>query len=64
MEQKTKPIQIKWLAHADLHSFKSMIHMFDMVFEEQAGIGSDDHLIRLLDSTSFLAIAAPVVAAM
>ncbi len=58
MEQKTKPFQVKWLARADLHTFKSMIHMFSAVFEEAPGLGSDAHLIKLLESTSFLVIAA------
>jgi aminoglycoside 3-N-acetyltransferase I len=58
MEQKSKPFQVKWLARADLHTFKSMIHMFSVVFEEEPSLGSDAHLIKLLQSTSFLAIAA------
>jgi aminoglycoside 3-N-acetyltransferase I len=58
MEQKSKPFQVKWLARADLHTFKSMIHMFSAVFEEEPSLGSDAHLIKLLQSTSFLAIAA------
>jgi aminoglycoside 3-N-acetyltransferase I len=58
MEQKSKPFQVKWLARADLHTFKSMIHMFSSVFEEEPSLGSDAHLIKLLQSTSFLAIAA------
>jgi aminoglycoside 3-N-acetyltransferase I len=58
MQQKTKPFQVKWLARADLHTFKSMIHMFSAVFEEPPSLGSDAHLIKLLESTSFLAIAA------
>lgn len=58
MDRKSEPFHVKWLARADLHTFKSMIHMFSVVFEEEPSLGSDTHLIKLLESTSFLAIAA------
>ena len=58
MDQKTKPFHVKWLARADLHTFKSLIHMFSVVFEDEPSLGSDAHLIKLLENTSFLVIAA------
>ncbi len=51
--------EIKRLTKDDLAAFKSLIHLFNAVFEEEnPTIASDEHLSKLLNRTSFISIAA------
>jgi aminoglycoside 3-N-acetyltransferase I len=59
MNQNTKAFEIKQLTKEDLPKFKSLIHLFNTVFEEEEpSIGSDIHLTQLLASKTFIAITA------
>jgi aminoglycoside 3-N-acetyltransferase I len=59
MKQNAKPFEIKQLSKEDLPAFKSLINLFNIVFEEeQRLVGSDPHLTKLLGSKSFVAITA------
>jgi len=58
VKQTTKPFEIKQLVKEDLSTFKSLINLFNAVFEEKPAIGNDAHLIKLLDTKSFIAMAA------
>lgn len=53
-----KSFQFKRLVTSDLATFKSLIEMFNSVFEEEQHIGSDPHLLKLLGNRSFIAIVA------
>jgi aminoglycoside 3-N-acetyltransferase I len=57
MKNKTS-FEFKQLATNDLPMFKSLIGMFNVVFEEEQNIGSDAHLLKLLGNNGFIAIAA------
>ena len=59
MKQTTKPFEIKQLTKKDLSTFKSLINLFNLVFEEEKpSIGSDANSLKLLGSHSFIAIVA------
>jgi aminoglycoside 3-N-acetyltransferase I len=51
-------MEIKQLTNSDLSIFKSLIELFNTVFEEESLIGSDAHLLKLLGNKSFIAFAA------
>lgn len=53
-----KSLEFKRLVPSDLGAFKSLVEMFNTVFEEEQNIGSDAHLLKLLGNNSFIAIAA------
>lgn len=53
-----KPFKIKQLTKEDLLTFKSLINLFNTVFEEDAVMGSDAHLLKLLNNKYFIALAA------
>ena len=54
----TKSFQFKRLVTSDLTTFKSLIEIFNTVFEEEQDTGSDAHLLKLLENNGFIAIAA------
>jgi aminoglycoside 3-N-acetyltransferase I len=59
MELNTKPIEVRKLTQEDLSVFKLLIHIFNLVFEEdEAAIGSEAHLFNLLGNNHFVAMAA------
>jgi len=59
MQQNKKPHEIKQLAREDLAAFKSLIQMFNTVFEEEhPTLGSDAYLLKLLGNKDFIVIAA------
>lgn len=59
MKQNTKPFEVRQLTYKDLPAFKSLIGLFNMVFEEESSTyASDAHLLKLLESKSFVAMAA------
>jgi len=53
-----KHTQIKQLTKEDLPLFKSLINLFNAVFEEEPAIGNDSHLLKLLHNNGFVAITA------
>jgi aminoglycoside 3-N-acetyltransferase I len=53
-----KNFELKRLTTNDLSTFKSLVEMFNTVFEEEPAIGSDSHLLKLLGNNTFIAIAA------
>ena len=59
MKQDLKMIEIKRLNGPDLAIFKSLIDLFNMVFEEdQSNIGNEANLSGLLGNPHFIAIVA------
>lgn len=59
MKKNTRPFEIKQLAKEDLPLFKSLINLFNAVFEEEdPAIGNDAHLLKLLTGNSFVVMAA------
>jgi aminoglycoside 3-N-acetyltransferase I len=55
----SKTFEIRKLASQDLAEFRSLIDLFNRVFEEmQPVVASDSHLKRLLSSRAFIALAA------
>ena len=51
--------EIKQLVKDDLATLKSLIHLFNTVFEEEnPTIASDAHLLKLLNGSVFIAIVA------
>ena len=61
MKQDLKTVEIKRLSVSDLPRFKSLVDLFNMVFEEnRSNIGNDAHLSRLLGEPHFIAMVALV----
>ena len=58
MNPNTKEFEIKQLTKEDLSTFNSLIDLLNMVFEEEAKIRSEAHLLRLLGRDDFIAIVA------
>jgi Acetyltransferases len=59
MKREPKPIEIKRLNQSDLQFFKSLIDLFNIVFEEdRSNIGNDGNLAGLLGNPQFLVMAA------
>lgn len=59
MMKNPRPFEIKQLTKEDLPLFKSLIDLFNTVFEEEdPTVGNDAHLLKLLDGRSFVAITA------
>ena len=57
MDNKT--FEIRKLASQDLAEFRSLIDLFNLVFEEMQPVSaSDSHLERLLNTRAFIALAA------
>lgn len=55
----SKTFEIRKLASQDLAAFRSLIDLFNLVFEEALPVSaSDSHLQRLLSSRAFVALAA------
>ena len=55
----SKTFEIRKLASQDLAEFRSLIDLFNRVFEEMQPVSaSDSHLQRLLSSRAFIALAA------
>ena len=52
------PFQIKRLAKEHLADFQALVNLFNVVFEEESKIGSETHLLKLLSSKNFIALAA------
>jgi aminoglycoside 3-N-acetyltransferase I len=61
MIRETKTIETRRLHESDLSLFKSLIDLFNLIFEEnQSNIGSDAALAALLGKPHFIAMAALV----
>ena len=59
MKREPNPIEIKRLNESDLPFFKSMIDLFNIVFEEdRSNIGNDENLSGLLGNAQFIVMAA------
>ena len=59
MKPGPKAIEIKRLNESDLQFFKSLIDLFNMVFEEdRSNIGNDGNLAGLLGNAQFIVMAA------
>lgn len=59
MNGEPNPIEIKRLNESDLRFFKSLIDLFNSVFEEdRSNIGNDPNLSGLLDDPHFIVMAA------
>jgi aminoglycoside 3-N-acetyltransferase I len=59
MNGEPKPIEIKRLDESDLQFFKSLIDLFNIVFEEdRSNIGNDANLSGLLGDPHFIAMVA------
>ena len=51
-------IEIKHLSKENIAEFTSLIHLFNMVFEEESKIGSKANSLRLLNNNAFVALVA------
>jgi aminoglycoside 3-N-acetyltransferase I len=61
MNRNTETLEIKRLIEADLPTFKLLINLFNMVFEEnESNIGSEINLSSLLGNNRFIAMVALV----
>lgn len=59
MNLNIKKFEVKHLTKKDLSIFKSLVNMFNIVFEEdEPTIGSDANSLKLLSSKNFIALAA------
>ncbi len=59
MDFNTEHIVIRRLTQEDIPVFKLLIHLFNVVFgEDEAVIGSEAHLSKLLSNNHFVAMAA------
>ena len=59
MKQNDKIFEVKRLTKQDLENFKSLITIFNTVFEEaESNIQSDTNLTKLLNNDNFIALAA------
>ena len=59
VKQNTKLFEVRQLTHKDLTAFKSLVDLFNLVFEEESSrLASDAHLLKMLERKSFVAIAA------
>jgi aminoglycoside 3-N-acetyltransferase I len=59
MKRTDKIFEVKRLAKQDLADFKSLVNLFNTVFEEaETNIQSDTNLNKLLNNDNFIALAA------
>jgi len=59
MDLNVDQIEVKKLTQEDLSVFKSLIQLFNIVFEEdETAVGSEMKLFELLSNNSFVAMAA------
>jgi len=59
MNLNAEHIEVKRLVQGDVAVFKLLIHLFNVVFEEdEAAIGSEAHLSKLLSNNHFVAMTA------
>src|SRR4030095_3556782 len=58
MKPEISSFQIKHLTKEHLADFQELVNLFNMVFEEEPKIGSQTHLLKLLSSKNFIALAA------
>ena len=61
MNSNTTTFEIKQLTNKDIAIFKSLVEVFNLVFEEEhPTVGSDANSLRLLNNDKFIAIVALV----
>jgi len=58
MKPEISSFQIKRLTKEHLADFHALVNVFNMVFEAESKIGSETHLLKLLSSKNFIALAA------
>jgi aminoglycoside 3-N-acetyltransferase I len=59
MDFNVEPIQVRKLSQEDVSTFKLLIHLFNVVFEEdESAMSSDVNLFKLLSNNHFVAMAA------
>jgi len=59
MDFNVEPIEVRKLTQEDVSTFKLLIHLFNVVFEEdESAMGSDVNLFKLLSNNHFVAMAA------
>ena len=59
MDFNVEPIEVRKLTQEDVSTFKLLIHLFNVVFEEdESAMGSDVNLFKLLSNNHFVALAA------
>lgn len=58
MNPNTRPFDVKQLTKEDVAIFKSLIDLFNLVFEEEPIPGENGNLSKLLGSNNFIAMAA------
>jgi len=59
MNLDAKTVEIKRLAKEDLTTFKSLIDLLNVVFEEsESNVGMEADLLKLLNSNNFVALVA------
>ena len=56
--ESDRMFQIKRLTKGDLADFRSLVNLFNIVFEEEPKIGSENHLRKLLSREDFIVLAA------
>ena len=59
MDFDPKKLEVRKLTREDVSAFHSLVHLFNMVFEEdETAIGTETNLLKLLSSDHFVAMAA------
>jgi aminoglycoside 3-N-acetyltransferase I len=58
MKPASKPFEVKRLTKEDLSTFKSLVDLFNTVFEEEPVHGENRNLPKLLGSNNFIAMVA------
>lgn len=59
MDFHAEKLEVRKLVPEDVSAFKSLVHLFNKVFEQdESAISSETNLLKLLSNSSFVAIAA------
>ena len=59
MDFDPKKLEVRKLTQEDVSAFHSLVHLFNLVFEEdETAIGSETNLLKLLSNSYFVAMAA------
>jgi aminoglycoside 3-N-acetyltransferase I len=59
MDFDPKKLEVRKLTQEDVAAFQSLVHLFNLVFEEdETAIGTEKNLLKLLGSDHFVAMAA------
>ena len=59
MDFDPKKLEVRKLTQEDVSAFHSLVHLFNLVFEEdETAIGTEKNLLKLLSNNYFVAMAA------